>query len=68
MSGFGRFMDYRNRQITDLFVLLSCMCKSSSTDELILMELYTLVVYNLTMCMEEDDHVPNYLREIIGSV
>ena len=38
---------------------------SSSTDELILMKLYTAVVYNLRMCMIEENPGINISREII---
>ena len=41
---------------------------SSLTEEPILMKLYTVAVYNVKMCIKEDNPGLNYLREIMISV
>jgi len=32
------------------------------------MKLYTVVVYDLRICMNEDNLCPNYFKEVISSV
>jgi len=48
------------------YVLISCKCNSNLTDELILIKLYTVAVYDLRMCIEEDIR-GQISREIISS-
>ena len=42
---------------------MPCKCIYSLNEELILLKLYTLAVYDLRMCLEEEDPGPKYFKE-----
>jgi len=48
---------------THMFVHMSCKCDFSLTDEVLLMKLYTVAVYNLKMCMEENTPGLKYFKK-----
>ena len=52
---------YRNYPVC-LSGIVSCKSYSSWADESILMKLYTVAVYNLRMCMKEDNPGPYYFK------
>jgi len=45
-----------------LSVYMSCKCNPSLSDEMILMEHYTVAVYNLRICMKRDNSGPAYFK------
>ena len=45
-----------------LSVSYACKRNSYLTDEPILMKLYTVTVYNLIICIKEDNHGPKYFK------
>jgi len=55
---------YRNHPV-DLSVNIYCKLNSSLMNEPILMKLYTVVVYNLRMCIKEDN---SSLKKIKGDI